>query len=137
MRILVLAMAVHSTSEVHDLVCDTSYDESQFQTDGSSSSDSESDFDLSDPGAESQQLSQDDLQDYDMPSPDGQSDEDEESRDGESVGDDNPDIVSDCNSRCIGSTRGNTQKERLGLWSRMMWKGPRGSRSWQGMMWRN
>ena len=44
-------------------MCDTSYDESQFQTDESSSSDSESDFDLSDPEAESQQLSQDDLQD--------------------------------------------------------------------------
>lgn len=54
---------LYTTSEVHDLVCDTSYDESQFQTDESSSSDSESDFDLSDPEAESQQLSQDDLQD--------------------------------------------------------------------------
>ena len=108
-------------------MCDTLYDESQFQTDESSSNDSESDFDLSDPGAESQQLSQDDLWDYDMPSPDGQSDEDEESIDGESVGDDdNPDIVSDCNSRHIGSTRGNTQKEGSGLWSRMVWKGPRG-----------
>ena len=42
-------------------MCDTSYDESQFQTDESLSSDSESDFDLSDPEAESQQLSQDDL----------------------------------------------------------------------------
>ena len=62
---------------------------------------------LSDLEAESQQLSQDDLQDYDMPSPDGQSDEDEESRDGESGGDDNnPDTVSDCNSRGIGSTQG-------------------------------
>ena len=46
------------SSEVHDLVCDTSYDESQFQTDESSSSDLESDFDLK---SESQQLSQDDL----------------------------------------------------------------------------
>ena len=63
MRILVLGhgSTLYTTSEVHDLVCDTLYDESQFQTDESSSNDSESDFDLSDPGAESQQLSQDDL----------------------------------------------------------------------------
>ena len=70
---------------------------------------------LSDPEAESQQPSQDDLQDYDMPSPDGQSDEDEESRDGESGGDDNKsDIVSDCNSRRIGSTRGTRRRRGRG-----------------------
>ena len=44
---------LYTTSDVHDLVCDISFDESQFQTDESSSSDSELDIDLSDPVASS------------------------------------------------------------------------------------
>ena len=64
---------------------------------GMISSDTELDFNLTNPGAESQQLSQDDLQDYDMPSQ-----SDEESSDGESGGDDdNPDTISDSNSRLL------------------------------------
>ena len=103
-------MAVHyTTSEVHDLVCDTSYDESQFQTDESSSCDSESDYDLSDPEAESQQ---DDLQDYGMTSPDDQSDEDEESE--FRSDDDNPDTDSDSSSKRIGSTRGTCSRRDRG-----------------------
>lgn len=45
---------MYTTSEVLDLACDSFSDESQFLTDTSSSGDSDSDFDLSDPEAESQ-----------------------------------------------------------------------------------
>ena len=70
---------------------------------------------MSDPEAESRQLSQGHLQDYDMPSPGEQSNKDEESSD--------DDTVSDDNSNHISSTRGRCSRRGRGCGRSLGWRG--------------